>query len=128
MSGFQTGQVFDWCGDATVVHPYIILNDSSKHGGEFVAVNLTESTGGSEAMVFRVGDHPRITKDSDVNFGDAFVADEAKLNGDLKCGLATAVSGLFDMAKIEAIVKRAKTHPAVSRKVQKFLDRAWPHL
>ena len=128
MSGFQTGQVFDWCGDATIVHPYIILNDSSKHGGEFVAVNLTESTGGSEAMVFRVSDHSRITKDSDVNFGDAFVATEANLNGDLKCGLAIAVSGLFDIAKVHAIIRRAKKHPAVSRKVQKFLEMAWPLL
>jgi hypothetical protein len=82
-------QVSMQLGDTFVLgaggHLWIVISDSTKHGGHFIIVNLTTDVfrAGTEC-VLNPGDHPWITQTCYVSFGDARSVnpqEEAKIVG-----------------------------------------------
>lgn len=88
---------------------------------ECIVVNFTESKGGEMALTYQKGDHPYLTKPSDINFGDAeimtrtFIADH--VNG--TDGLAAHEPIGIEM--VRQIGHKGKNHPAVMKKIKKVL-------
>jgi hypothetical protein len=83
------GDTFVWCPPGTVKdHLWIILSDPSQHDGKCVLVNLTESVHGQYSFTLVPGQHRWIYKDSDVNFGDAFLTSQAVLQAVVASGSA----------------------------------------
>ncbi len=76
-------------------------------------------------MVLVKGQHSYIYKPSDVNFGDAFVADAPHIEGEIK-SFSAFPKEKMDLALVEKIARAAIIPPAVSREVQKLLKEAWP--
>lgn len=119
------GDTFEWRGNGFKEHLYIVLNRPEKCGGKTVVINITESVGGKASMVLVKGQHSYIYKPSDVNFGDAFVADASYIEGEIKSFSAFSKEKM-DLALVEKIARVAIVHPAVSREVQIRLKEAWP--
>ncbi len=119
------GETFLWRGNAYKEHLYIVLNSAATCAGKVALVNLTESKGGPMAMVLKTGDHPYIYKNSDVNFGDSFVADEVLIVEQMAAQLAFP-NAPMDLALVERIARTALKHPAVERCVKRLLEKQWP--
>jgi hypothetical protein len=101
------------------MHIVLAINCQGLDADECVIVNLTESAEGDESLTFVVGDHPYITKKSDVNFGDAEISTKQKV-----ATLASRCEPLlidFDAKKLHQIGVKCKTHPAVMIKIRKAL-------
>jgi len=83
MSSFQKGDTY-WGPlkrSTSIPHLWIILTDPSRADGKSVAANVTDfqNNQGDTTCVLDVGDHPRITKRSVINYNDAQMVDESKL-------------------------------------------------
>ena len=116
----SVGDTFIWRGNARKEHLYIALNSAKTCGGKVVVVNLTEARGGPVAMVLKVDQHPFIYKDSDVNFGDSFIADETLIESEIT--LRSAVpNATMDLRLVEQIARAALKHPAVERDIKSLL-------
>jgi hypothetical protein len=116
------GDTYVWCPPGTVVdHLWIVISDATEHGGNCVVVNLSESSHGEYSFTPVPGQHRYIYKDSDMNFGDAFLTSEA----DLKAGTARGWAiphDPMDEKIVSEIIKRARVpHPAFPRNLVKFL-------
>jgi hypothetical protein len=105
-------------------HLYIVISDPAKNLGKFVIVNITESLHGQKSMVLARGDHPYISKDSDVNFGDAIITDEQTIQHEIKHERARPHAPM-KLEIVERIALTALDHPAVEFGIQKFLAREW---
>lgn len=106
-------------------HPWIILSDLSKHGGSGVIVNLTtdKDRSGTDCSL-DVGDHPWITEESWVCFGDAQCLSPAKwhkISQGITSRIIVPQSALAEthLKKIISAAKVSKAFPAVCLK---FLD------
>ena len=75
-----------------VPHLWILVTEPSQDTnlGEFVSVNSLRG-GKAQTVILRRGDHPYITKDSVVYFGDARLWDTTLIDADLASG---AIQGL----------------------------------
>lgn len=76
------------------------------------------------AFPLKVGDHPYIYKDSEVNFGDALYADDHNIANAIMRGDAI-VNAPMNRDIVKRIAKEAAKHPACSREIQKLLTRLW---
>ena len=76
------------------------------------------------AMVLKTGQHPFIYKDSDVNFGDSFVASESLISSEIASCSAT-LNVPMDSRLVEQIARAALKHPAVDREVKNLLRQQW---
>lgn len=86
-----------------------------------MVINLTESLHGQHALTLKPGDHRYLYKDSDVNFGDAFLTSEAELQSYIAIGSAKPHDPM-DPKIVTEIINRAKEpHPAFTRYLIKFL-------
>jgi hypothetical protein len=118
------GDTYVWCPKGTVIdHLWIVISDSSKHGGKCVVVNLTESIHGQFSFQLVPGQHRWIYKDSDVNFGDAFQTAEEFLAAEVAVGSARPHDPM-DPKIISKIVEIAHTSPAFPPVLRKFLPSA----
>lgn len=120
----KAGDTFVWRGNARKRHLYIAMNDGAAFGGRVAVLNITESVGGSASFVLRKGDHPYIYKNSDVNFGDAFIVDENLLDAQVKCGEAVP-DAKMDGALLRKIAEAAAKHPAPPNEVKKIIKTHW---
>ena len=84
-------------------------------------VNLTSSSHGIHSFILKPGDHPWIYKDSDVNFGDALLTTEERVQIYVRSRKAIPHSPM-EMAIVIRVVETAKTHPAFAPKYRKYLD------
>ena len=107
------GNTYVWCPPGTVIeHLWIVISDAAAHNDKCVVVNLTESSHGEHSFTLAPGQHRYIYKDSDVNFGDAFLTSEAHLTAEVASGSAIPHDPM-DPAIVSEIVKRARVpHPA----------------
>jgi len=105
-------------------HLYIVLavNCEGWDPDDCIIANLTEAQGGTQALTFDIGDHPYITKKSDLNFGDIEVSTRTKV-----AALANAKSAFppFDPAKLRIIGVTAKSHAAVMERIKKALAKQY---
>src|SRR5215510_8486724 len=84
-----TGDTYVWCPEGTVVdHLWIVISDATQHDGKCVVVNLTDSLHAKHSYTLVPGQHRYIYKDSDVNFGDAFLTSEDRLQHQVDFGFA----------------------------------------
>jgi hypothetical protein len=117
----KTGETFVWCPPGTIKdHLWIIISDPEKHGGKCVVVNLTESSHGKYSFTLIPGQHRWIYKDSDVNFGDAFLTSEAELASQVACHSAVPHDPM-DSELLKQIIERARDHPAIAENLIAFL-------
>ena len=100
------------------------MNDSKSFGGSVAVLNLTESTGGAESFTLKVGDHPYIKKNSDVNFGDGYIVDAFTLNSAVKCREAIPQADM-DLAIVKKIAARGAKHPALANEVKDIIKAQW---
>jgi hypothetical protein len=105
-------------------HLYIVLAIDCEgwDPNECIIVNLTESQDGNKALSFHVGDHPYITKKSDVNFGDMEVSTRAAVAIQVNAGTTFPP---LDPLKVRLIGITAKTHPAVMERIKKVLAKKY---
>ncbi len=109
------------------VHLYVVITLPTNEDARFVLVNLTESTGGQFAFTLTPTDDPaHITKASDVNFGDAIVTNEAKLDYCIATGMAIAAPPPFNLDLVEKIARAGKTSVAMEPTPKKLLNKYWP--
>lgn len=116
------GDTYVWCPPGTVVdHLWIVISDAAKHDGKCVVINLTESSHGQHSFTLTPGQHRYIYKDSDVNFGDAFLSSEAELQSEVACRSAIPHDPM-DQKIVREIIRRARIpHPAFHPNLIKFL-------
>jgi hypothetical protein len=116
------GDTYVWCPPGTPKdHLWIIISDPAKNNGKCVLINLTDSSHGEHSFTLVPGQHRYIYKDSDVNFGDAFLTSEKELKLYAHYGAAKPHDPM-DMAIVQEILKRAqKPHPAFPPHLLKFL-------
>ena len=108
-------------GTGGTPHRYIALTDPAI--GRFVAVNLTHANRGGNAFLIKAGQHG-CTKDSEVNFGDALIVETASVYQQLDRGYASSGHPL-PHPLVREIAEMGKTHPAVSREIQRLLKGSW---
>lgn len=120
----SAGETFVWRGNARREHLYIAMNDSDQTGGKIAVLNLTESVGGAASFVLKAKCHSYIYKDSDVNFGDAFIADESLLREEIKRRSAIPHDPM-DLKILREIAERAVKHPAVAGEVKNMIKAHW---
>lgn len=115
------GDTFVWCPPGTVKdHLWIVISDHTKHGRKCVVINLTDSSHGKHSFTLIPGQHRYIYKDSDVNFGDAFLTTVSQLQSEIAINSAVPHDSM-DAAIVKQIIARAKTHPAFPPMLRKFL-------
>ena len=115
------GDTYVWCPTGTVKdHLWIVISDPIGPDALCVVINLTESFHGENAFTLKPGQHPYIYKDSDVNFGDAFLTSQNDLIQQVKYGSAKPHAQM-DGNIVSEIILRAKTHPAFMPKLRKYL-------
>jgi len=114
------GDTFVWCPTGGIDHLWIVISDPSKHDGNCVLVNLTESCHGAHSFTLRPGQHRYIYKDSDVNFGDAFRSNVKELEGHILIGSAKPHDPM-NLEIVMEIVHRARTHPAFQPILRRLL-------
>jgi hypothetical protein len=115
------GDTLIWCPPGhPKEHLWIIISDPGSHSGKCVIINLTESSHGQHSFILRSKDHRYITKESDVNFGDAFSTDLLHLCGQIAISAAIQHDPM-NMAIVNEIIKRARTHPAFSPILRRLL-------
>lgn len=84
-------------------------------------INLTESSHGAHSFTLLPGQHRYIYKDSDVNFGDAFLTSDVEVQNYVTSGAAKPHDPM-DLAIVSEIIKRAKEpHPAFAPYLIKYL-------
>lgn len=117
----KRGDTFLWApqGDQNR-HLYIAVTRPTPEHGKFVVFNLTESNGGPHALTLKMGEHPFIRKDSDVNFGDGLVTSISQLQGELKRGRASPRQPM-DSPLVEGIARFALAHPAVTLEMKRLI-------
>lgn len=119
------GATYVWRpADTPKEHLYVVITDPKKAGDWFLMVNLTESVHGPASFIMRIGDHPYITKDSDVNFGDHIETDSPTLDREIQCYSAIQHVDM-DLTWVEKIARRAMTHSAISPNVRKKIALTW---
>lgn len=101
-------------------HLWIIISDRTKHGDKFVVINLTDSSRGKYSFTLTIGQHPYIYKESDVNFGDAFLTSVDELKAELSANSAIPHAKM-DMAIVKKIIQLARTHCAFPPTLRKYL-------
>lgn len=116
------GDTYVWCPPGTVKdHLWIVISDPAVHDGKCVVVNLTESLHGEHSFTLTPGQHLYTYKDSDVNFGDAFLTSDAEVQTYVAAGAAKPHDPM-DPAIISEIIERAKKpHPAFGPYLIKYL-------
>jgi hypothetical protein len=115
------GNTFVWCPPGTVKdHLWIVLTDPASNDGKCVVINLTDSRGGQFSHVLMPGQHRWIYKNSDVNYGDAFLSSESEINAAVASDQARPHDDM-DARIVAEIVQRAKTHPAFNPRLRRFL-------
>ena len=115
------GDTYVWCPAGAIDHLWIVISDAAKHDGNCVVINLTESSHAEHSFTLKPGTHPYIYKDSDVNFGDAFLTSEAKLQMECKLGSAKPHDPM-DPEIVAEIIKRARApHSAFEPYLLKYL-------
>ena len=97
----------------------MISNPASKDNG-VVVINLTDSSHGPFSFTLKPGQHPYLYKDSDVNFGDAFFTSLSEITLAVTCGSAKPHQPM-GMTIVLEIIKKAKTHPAFTPSLRKYL-------
>lgn len=108
-------------------HLYVVITVPTKEDSRFVLVNLTESTGGQFAFTLTPADDPiHITKASDVNFGDAIVSNEVKLDSCIASGMAIPAPPPLDAGLVERIAQAGKKSAAMAPTPKKLINRYWP--
>jgi hypothetical protein len=106
-------------------HLYIVMTNPADHGGRFAAINLTQSHHGPNAITFRIGEHPFITRyDSDANIGDALIMDELEIQNQMRFGQAVAQQPM-NMHMVERIALAAIGHPAISEEAEDLIKSEW---
>lgn len=117
----KVGNTFIWHPHGTVKeHLWILISDPAANEGRCVIVNLTSSSHGKYSFTLNVGQHPFITKPSDVNFGDAMRTTETELARNVASGAALQREDM-DASIVASIITAAKTHPAFPPILRKLL-------
>jgi hypothetical protein len=98
-----------------------VISDAGLYDDQCVVINLTDSSHGEKSFTLRPGDHPYIHKDSDVNFGDAFLTTEAHLKAEVACGSAKPHAPMNPKIVSEIIKRALAPHPAFTPNLRKFL-------
>ena len=106
-------------------HPWIVMSDLSKHGGWGVIVNLTtdKDRSGTDCC-FGVGDHPWISEQCWVCFGDAMCLSPAqwqKINYGIISRIIIPQNALGTRC-LEKLIAAAKVSKAFPSVYLKFLD------
>jgi hypothetical protein len=115
------GDTFIWCPPGQPrEHLWIIISDPNCHNGKFVIINLTDSSHGRYSFTLHIGQHPYISKDSDVNFGDAFSTTISYLMQYIT-NLSARQREPMDMNIVREIITRARTHPAFHPVLRRLL-------
>jgi hypothetical protein len=114
------GDTFVWCPESGLDHLWILISDPNCNAGKCVLVNLTESRHARHSFILHPGQHRFIIKDSDVNFGDAFLTTCENLKRQLSMSAARSHDPL-DKAILDDIIKRARTHPGFPPFLRKLL-------
>jgi len=121
----QRGDTFFWDPEGgNNGHLWIVLTSPDPGNGQCVIINLTSSSSGPASFTLKVGDHPYITKKSDVNFGDAMISTVTKIEAAVKYGQAVPNQPM-DSKILEQIAQTAKTHCAPARGVKKIIATEW---
>lgn len=101
----------------------MVISGATKHGGKCVVINLTDSSHAPNSFTLKPGQHRYIYKDSDVNFGDAFLTSEDRLQKECSIGSAKPHEPM-DLGIVAEIVKRAvgpPRHPAIEPYLLRYL-------
>ncbi|MGA3265394.1 MAG: hypothetical protein ABSE16_01070 [Verrucomicrobiota bacterium] len=101
-------------------HLWIIISDPALHGGKCVLVNLTESSHARFSFALKPGQHRYIYKDSDVNFGDAFLTTEQFIEKNKRLGRAKPHDDM-NTEIVKEIIRIALSHCAFPPHLRKFL-------
>ena len=122
----QKGDVFLMGSpSAKTKHLWIVISDLAKHGGTGVIVNLTtdKSRSGTDCSL-NVGDHPWITQECWVCFGDALCLTPDKWHK-INQGIAGKLivqQNPLGQAHLSRIISAAKVSKAFPTVHLKFLD------
>jgi hypothetical protein len=109
---------------AKILHLWIVISDPAKHGGIFVIVNLTtdRARSGSDCKLNK-GDHPWVTEECFVSFGDALEitpSQEAMIN-QLIPSKTVILHDPLDEEVLLRIITAAKQSKALTLKYKKYL-------
>jgi hypothetical protein len=121
----QLGDTYLWDpegGDNN--HLWIVLTKPDPESGKCVIINLTSSTGGQYALTLKIGDHPYIRKNSDVNFGDAMISSVEQIEKAVRLGCAYRREPM-GLELLQKIAETAKTHNAPARGIKKLVEEGW---
>ncbi len=116
------GDTYVWCPYGTIDHLWIVISDAAKHDGKCVVINLTESSHAEHSFILKQDQHSFIYKDSDVNFGDAFLTSEAKLTAECKLGSAKRHDPMDKEIVMQIIARARSPHPAFPPHLFKYLS------
>jgi hypothetical protein len=121
----SVGDTFLWDPDGgNNPHLWIVLTTPEKGTGRCVIINLTTSSHGTHSVTLRVGDHPFIRHDSDVNFGDSMFTTEQMIQGAVASGNAVPKDPMSPNI-LKTIAEATKTHCAAAREIRKSVAAAW---
>ena len=71
-------------------HLYFVITDPKRNQGRVLLVNMTERKAGSDgSCILRIGDHPRVTKESVLQYAEAILPDGRRLEEVVNRGLFT---------------------------------------
>jgi hypothetical protein len=105
-------------------HLWIVLTEPQAPDFQCVIVNLTRQQPRSDnTVVLRPGDHPYITKDSVIRFGDALIVDARDLDGFLKKQTAKGLDRCSPNL-LKRILDGAITSPFSPKKIADFCKRS----
>jgi hypothetical protein len=116
----KLGDTFLWTPGRCKEHLYIVVSITKGDPPSAVIMNLTGARGGAGACVLTPGDHPFITKNSDVNFGDALIKTVDFLDRIVASGEAISHATM----KPELLLKigsAGKSHPATPNDIRAIL-------
>lgn len=105
-------------------HLWVVISESSKHGGQYVIVNLTTDLfrAGKECELFP-SDHPWITQKSYVTFGDARLVsptEDSKIATHISSGTIKNNQPM-STASLGKIIAAAKTSKALAANHLQYL-------
>jgi hypothetical protein len=123
LAGVNTSVQADPSATANL-HLWIVLTEPHAPDFQCVIVNLTRQQSRSDTtVVLRSGDHPYITKDSVIRYGDALIVDARDLDGLLK---KHAAKGLDRCSPnlLKRILDGAIASPFTSKKIADFCKKS----
>lgn len=112
-------------------HYYFILNDPDKEG-KVLSVNMTSYSHTirrkNSTCTLEIGEHPCITKKSEINYSDARISLASEIQKDVNTGLIKIEKDLISETLLHKILNGLTKTDTLAEEVEDFARTIFPHL